>query len=206
MKEILKEDVCIGANVTMPYKTEAAQICDVLTERAHKAGSVNTIYKTDSGITGDSTDGEGLFRWMEMKNKLSSHIQILGNGGAARAAASFFFEKGIKVTICGRSFKGWEENYGRFIEIEKRDRSVVTVNTMPFYLEGEEILNINYEFGNISEAASGMLGCQGAFSAAKWFKKGTSLDLYTDLALLHSVSHSNTQLIKILTEGKENAL
>jgi shikimate 5-dehydrogenase len=205
-RELLKEELCAGANITMPYKTEAAKLCDALTQRAIKAGSVNTLYKTDSGITGDSTDGEGLFKWMEMNNRLSPRIQILGNGGSARAVASFFFEKGIEVTVCGRSFKGWEENFGRFIHIEKRDNSAVTVNTLPFSVEGENILNINYQFGNISEAASGMLGCQGALSAAKWFKNEPLFDLFVELSSLHAASSMNTRLIEVLTKGGGNAL
>lgn len=77
----------MGANVTVPFKEEAFQYADTLSERAKLAGAVNTLIKQDDGtILGDNTDGEGL-----VLDLISSNIQLkgqrillLGAGGAAR--------------------------------------------------------------------------------------------------------------------------
>jgi shikimate dehydrogenase len=49
-----------GANVTVPFKLEAAALASTLSERARAAGAVNTLSFTDAGIVGDNTDGAGL--------------------------------------------------------------------------------------------------------------------------------------------------
>jgi shikimate dehydrogenase len=76
-----------GANVTVPFKEQAFEICDKVSERASKAGSVNTLTKADDGqIHGDNTDGIGLVRDLLNKNVelANSNILLLGAGGAAR--------------------------------------------------------------------------------------------------------------------------
>ncbi len=76
-----------GCNVTVPFKEEAYQFADQLTERAQLAGAVNTLKKLDDGIViGDNTDGEGLVQdllqhQVEIKG---ARILLLGAGGAAR--------------------------------------------------------------------------------------------------------------------------
>ena len=80
----------VGANVTVPFKTEAYAAADVLSARAQAAGAVNTLYQQPDGrILGDNTDGEGLVRDIV---DLHGHalagktILLLGAGGAARGA------------------------------------------------------------------------------------------------------------------------
>ena len=201
LKNILKNDLCVGSNVTMPFKIKALSLCDQLTDVALKAGSVNTIYKESGNIIGDNTDGAGLYNWMTIKNKLKNKIQITGNGGSARAIASFFSQKGIAVTVCARSQKGWEKNFGKFISIEDRDHSVTTINTLPFTISGDDILDINYKYGAVSETACGMLACQGALSFEKWFQEPVPIEIFVKLAFLHARAHSNRFLFRILSTG-----
>ena len=76
-----------GANVTVPFKEQAFEICVKVSERAQKAGAVNTLIKADNGdLHGDNTDGIGLVRdLLNNKVKLAgSNILLLGAGGAAR--------------------------------------------------------------------------------------------------------------------------
>lgn len=78
-----------GANVTLPFKEQAAQLANTLTERARVAGAVNTLIKTASGfIIGDNTDGEGLVK--DLNNKRfdvsGCSLLLLGAGGSARGA------------------------------------------------------------------------------------------------------------------------
>lgn len=173
-------------------------MCDQLTEAALCSGSVNTIFKSSGKLVGDNTDGEGLFKWMEMRSKLDSVIQIIGNGGSARAIAYTFFKNKIKVIICGRKFKGWEENFGKFVSLEKYSPDIPTVNTLPFPIRGKNILDISYEQGDVPESAKGMLACQGALSFEKWMDKKIPFETYIKLTSLHAKAHSNTFLLSYL--------
>ena len=75
-----------GLNVTVPFKQDAFELADALTERAQRAGAVNTL-TLDNIISGDTTDGIGLTQDL-IKNHNISHknknILILGAGGAVR--------------------------------------------------------------------------------------------------------------------------
>lgn len=76
-----------GANVTVPFKEEACRLSTRLSERAARAGAVNTLLFTADGIFGDNTDGAGLVR--DITHNLGfalagRSILLLGAGGAAR--------------------------------------------------------------------------------------------------------------------------
>jgi shikimate dehydrogenase len=77
-----------GLNVTLPFKQDAYAFADNLSERARRAGAVNTLKREDSGsILGDNTDGIGLVR--DMVANLGWVVQglrvlIIGAGGAVR--------------------------------------------------------------------------------------------------------------------------
>jgi shikimate dehydrogenase len=77
-----------GLNVTVPFKRDAFEFADRLSERAARAGAVNTLSRTDDGvIEGDNTDGVGLLR--DLTVNLDWPVQglrvlLIGAGGAAR--------------------------------------------------------------------------------------------------------------------------
>ena len=48
-----------GANVTIPHKLAAFEVCDTVDETARAAGAVNTLTFRDGKITGANTDGWG---------------------------------------------------------------------------------------------------------------------------------------------------
>lgn len=79
-----------GANVTVPFKEEAYRLANSLTERAQRAGAVNTLSKlADGSLLGDNTDGAGLVRDLTVNAGLSlqgKRILLLGAGGAVRGA------------------------------------------------------------------------------------------------------------------------
>lgn len=75
-----------GLNVTLPHKQAVAKLCESVSERAQRAGAVNTLTRTDSGWVGDNTDGEG---FMTDLARLGLHVTgrrvlVLGAGGATR--------------------------------------------------------------------------------------------------------------------------
>ena len=76
-----------GCNVTAPFKEDAYQFANRLTERAELAGAVNTLKKLDDGeIIGDNTDGEGLVQDLLQHQVVleGARVLLLGAGGAAR--------------------------------------------------------------------------------------------------------------------------
>lgn len=75
-----------GANVTVPFKLEAFQLANQLTERAHDAGAVNTLIFNEAGITGDNTDGAGIVRDIQENLRIpiaGKRVLLIGAGGAA---------------------------------------------------------------------------------------------------------------------------
>jgi shikimate dehydrogenase len=78
-----------GANVTVPFKLEAAALAGTLSERARAAGAVNTLSFSDAGIGGDNTDGAGLVNDIVRNAGVAiagRRVLLLGAGGAARGA------------------------------------------------------------------------------------------------------------------------
>lgn len=77
-----------GANVTVPHKTAAAGLVDLLSPEAERAGAVNTLVVRDDGtLFGANTDGTGLLKDLETNLGLSlagKRLLVLGAGGATR--------------------------------------------------------------------------------------------------------------------------
>ena len=76
-----------GANVTVPFKEQALELCSRLSPRAERAGAVNTLSFDIYGILGDNTDGAGLVADLTRNLHCAlagTRILLLGAGGAAR--------------------------------------------------------------------------------------------------------------------------
>ncbi|MBL4794738.1 MAG: shikimate dehydrogenase [Pseudomonadales bacterium] len=77
-----------GCNITVPFKEQAYQYANILSERAKSAGAVNTLMKQKNGsIFGDNTDGVGLVTDIVKNHQgtiLNQRILVLGAGGAVR--------------------------------------------------------------------------------------------------------------------------
>ncbi|MDR0184783.1 shikimate dehydrogenase [Lysobacter arvi] len=88
----------LGANVTLPHKNRAVSVCTTLSERARRAGAVNTLIRTATGWEGDNTDGVGLVRDLTERQGLdlrSRRTLLIGAGGAARGVAPALLDAGI---------------------------------------------------------------------------------------------------------------
>ena len=92
LSELMREAQPRGANVTVPFKLDAAQYCaSNMTERAKEARAVNTLIFEDGTVYGDNTDGIGFVRDVEMRYGFpikGSRVLLLGAGGAARGVLS----------------------------------------------------------------------------------------------------------------------
>ena len=77
----------LGLNLTLPHKAAAVPLCETRSERAERAGAVNTLIRREHGWHGCNTDGIGLVRDLGNNLGLSvagKRVLILGAGGAAR--------------------------------------------------------------------------------------------------------------------------
>lgn len=88
----------LGANVTVPYKTEVIPFLKELDPLAAKIGAVNTLVRTEGGYKGYNTDMPGLYRSMcsDGVKLQGENVILLGAGGVARAVAVLLEEKGAK--------------------------------------------------------------------------------------------------------------
>lgn len=76
-----------GANVTMPHKRLAAELCDRLTPQAERCRVANTLWLRDGLLHGHTTDPDGVaFAWEDARLPEGAPVLVLGAGGAAAAA------------------------------------------------------------------------------------------------------------------------
>ena len=104
----LQQQGLMGANVTVPFKQQAWEICQQTSPRAEQAGAVNTLVFMQNGdISGDNTDGAGLTRDLIYNHDIPvtrRKILILGAGGAARGVlAPLLALEPDNVTIANRT-------------------------------------------------------------------------------------------------------
>lgn len=107
-----EQEHCIGANVTMPFKHDAWQWVNELSDQAKQAGAVNTIIKKDDIYIGDNTDGYGLVTDLLAHNVTleGARLLLIGAGGAAKGALPALVDAGIShVHIYNRSQDKAEE-------------------------------------------------------------------------------------------------
>lgn len=101
-----------GANITLPLKQAACDLSTQLSERARRAGAVNTLKRqADGSLYGDNTDGVGLVT--DLLEKLSSHsnpaltgarLLLLGAGGAARGVLGpLLAQRPTEILIANRT-------------------------------------------------------------------------------------------------------
>jgi shikimate dehydrogenase len=94
-----------GANVTIPHKLAAFDICDSVDDTARRAGAVNTLVFRDGKITGSNTDGYGFVANLRAHSvdPAAGPALLLGAGGSARAVAAALQDAGVQVTVANRT-------------------------------------------------------------------------------------------------------
>lgn len=88
-----------GANVTMPHKTEVADLVDDLTEDARRLQAVNTLVVGPDGLSGHNTDAPGFDRFVRRDagfDPAGRRALLFGAGGAARASALALARGGLE--------------------------------------------------------------------------------------------------------------
>lgn len=133
-----------GFNVTIPYKIEAYNRCDELSETAKKVGSVNTVIRrADGTLYGDNTDYFG-FSYMAKKcgcDFKDKKVLILGNGGASLTVQHVVRDSAAKeIVVVSRSGENNYENISRHYDAD------IIVNTTPVGMypnNGERLIDLS---------------------------------------------------------------
>ncbi len=113
-----------GLNVTVPFKQYAWAWSDHRSERAERAGAVNTILFNDDGSSlSDNTDGIGLVRDILHNHAgtiYQKRVLILGAGGAVRGVlAPILAENPAQLVIANRTVKRATELADTFSDLGK---------------------------------------------------------------------------------------
>lgn len=130
-------------NVTIPYKVDAYNHCDELSETAKKIGSVNTVIRrADGTLYGDNTDYFG-FDYMSKScsaDYKGKKVLVLGSGGASLTVCTVAKDCGAReIIVVSRS---GENNYGN---LDKHCDADIIVNTTPvgmFPNNGERLVDL----------------------------------------------------------------
>ena len=91
-----------GCNITLPLKEAAFALCAQVSDRARRAGAVNTLIRDGDGWRGDNTDGAGLVRDLTDRHGLdlrARRVLLIGAGGAARGVAPALLDAGIDELV-----------------------------------------------------------------------------------------------------------
>jgi shikimate dehydrogenase len=97
-----------GLNITVPFKQDAWRLATRRSQRAERAGAVNTLVINGPGdYFGDNTDGVGLVRDLVSNHQLrleGKNILIVGAGGAVRGVIEpLLAARPASLTIANRT-------------------------------------------------------------------------------------------------------
>ncbi len=133
-----------GANVTMPHKHLAAELCDDLAATARRVAAVNTMVRVAGRVIGHNTDIAGvLHAWTWAELPRDAPVLILGAGGAA-AAAAIALQAG-PVTLSTRRLEASEQLMERLridagiVPFGHAVPGAVVVNATPLGMRGERL-------------------------------------------------------------------
>jgi shikimate dehydrogenase len=97
----------VGANLTMPHKSEAAALVSARSEDASLSKAVNTVHVVGGELQGHNTDVGGFDRFIRRDagfDPAGRTALIYGSGGAARACALALARAGIeRLTVVARN-------------------------------------------------------------------------------------------------------
>ena len=134
-----------GFNVTIPYKTNFMTLCDSITPKAKKIGSVNLVYKKNNIIIGDNTDVIGFEKsFKQLKKVQPKKILLIGAGGAARSILYYLNKKNI-------------ENIDVFATSLRRKENICNDFSIKNFVTKTNLLKKKYDL-IINSSSGGMIG------------------------------------------------
>lgn len=200
----LIKDGYLGFNVTVPFKGDAFDFVDELSERSKRARAVNTIKILPNGRSvGDTTDGVGLLN--DLQNNLGwalehQHILILGAGGAVRGVLDpIIGANPASITLANRTLEKAEELADDFAQItpssfeELSGRFDLIINGTSASLSGQ-LPPISESFINPSVKCYDMMYSAQPTSFLKWAKQLGAEQLSDGLGMLVGQAAESFQL------------
>jgi shikimate dehydrogenase len=152
----LRAEGYVGANVTVPFKFEAFDACQVLSARAQAAGAVNTLSFKASKLLGDNTDGCGLVNDIlkhQQTSLASKKILLLGAGGAAQGVMLPLLEQQpLQLTVANRSLDKAQVMTDRFAVQAASKQVVLQVQTFADLAQGYDVV-INATSAGLTDSA-----------------------------------------------------
>ena len=110
------QDIAVGYNVTMPYKTYICKYLDGLSPAARLMGAVNTVEIKDGKSYGHNTDGAGFSENLRVNgfNPSGKKVTIVGAGGAGSAVSTqLALDGAVSISIFNIRDEFWEKTAGR---------------------------------------------------------------------------------------------
>ena len=123
-----KREFC-AVNVTIPYKTDAYALCDIVSDEAKMIGSVNTVVNKNGKLYGYNTDIFGFIYMLRLAGVeiCGKKVLILGTGGTSLTANAACKKLGAKEAVTvSRSGKVNYEN----VYTDHADAQII-INTTP---------------------------------------------------------------------------
>jgi shikimate dehydrogenase len=142
-----------GVNVTMPHKTEVAEVMDTLTDDARRLHAVNTVAVGEDRMAGHNTDTPGFDRFLRRDagfDPAGSTALIFGAGGAARACALALARAAAsRITVVARdpvtttdlrqALDGFSTELVVTTFDDEPDPADLVVNATPLGADGEQL-------------------------------------------------------------------
>lgn len=141
--EFLKNRNFNAVNVTIPYKTDAYKLVDILSEKAKHIGCVNTVVNRNGILYGYNTDCFG-FEYMLKRagiNVYGKKVLILGSGATSYTAKTVLSDMGAAKIV--NVSRGGDVNYDN---VYNQNDAQVIVNTTPvgmFPENGKSLLDLD---------------------------------------------------------------
>lgn len=110
------QDIAVGYNVTMPYKTYICKYLDGLSPAARLMGAVNTVEIKDGKSYGHNTDGAGFSENLRVNgfNPSGKKVTIVGAGGAGSAVSTqLALDGAASISIFNIKDEFWDKTVGR---------------------------------------------------------------------------------------------
>lgn len=205
-----------GLNVTAPFKLDALEYADLITDRAKDSNSVNTLVYTPEGILGDSTDGMGFLR--DLYAKQSAHqfdfankrAVLLGAGGVARCIAQALLLDGFEVYLINRTQAKAEklaQDLSHLGTIKLYDNSIpvavdLVVNSVSFNAD-KFLTQINFDQNaiaydlNYGDKAAQFLKAAKQHTSQQFHGLGMLIEQGAESFGLWTGKHPNTSLISL---------
>ena len=143
-----------GANVTMPHKRLAADLCDSLSAEASDLEAVNTLVGADGEVAGWNTDVVAV---RSLLGRLADDAPVMVLGAGSAAAAALLAAAGRDLSVAARRMGAAEELCSRMGSTARpvpwgaAAPGAIVVNATPLGMEGEDLP------GGMVEEAAGLV-------------------------------------------------